>query len=150
MNIEVTQSMFDDVKENYLSITGERLDNKVRSVVMRFKDLPIFNEVVPRWSCQSHSGVEGDGQYYIIFCTVNNGMQELMKLYDRIVDKFVQYYGYGYLAGNEFTIIHLLGSDNKVHKHIKIGFSASGIDAVVERCERIWNEVLDELEKGEL
>lgn len=150
MNLNAPTEIFNEVKESFLNINPEYIDEKIRDIVMRFKNMPFFDKVCPRWSCQSHD-IE-NSEFYIIFVTQDNGPEILYKMYENLYSEFIEAYGITYMAGNNFTVIPLVytsGGNNcsKPFPNIQISTKTNGSETHINKCIEIWNKVLDNLEK---
>lgn len=151
MNIEVTQEMFDEVQDKFMFMDLRCIDERIRSVVERFKTLPVLDCIVPRWSCQSHGNEVGDSGYYIIFCTRNNGADILFKVYQELYNEISTRYGLGYLACTSLSVVPLLyNNEYDIHNHIQISTITRGDGTFIDICEELWHRVLDKLEEGTL
>lgn len=155
MNLNAPKEIFDEIKETYLNLNPLCLDEKIRDVVMRFKDMPFLDKVCPRWSCQGHSDKNTDSSFYIIFATQDDGAEILYHFYELLYKTFSKKYGILYLAGNKLTVMPLMFTSKKDNiernytpfPNIQISTNNNGIETHIDKCVDVWNEVLDIMKK---
>ena len=148
MKVQVSQSFFDVVKNQFLNLNLENVDPEIASTLELFRNSPVLDKVVPRWSCQGHSYESRDNSFYIIFVTVDDGDQFLLDFTGRVTEKMVERYGIGMMAGTSMSIVNLIHQDfDDMFKHIQVETYNNGSLDLIDSTKSIWKEVLEELTK---
>ena len=146
MKVQVTRELFDDVKSQFKSLDTSLVDDNMKDVLDYFKTSPCLSNVVPRWSCEGHSEDAGDNTFYIIFCTVDDGDEFLLSVFDEICSRMAGLYGLGYLAQTRLSVVNLIHMDHDgIHKHLKLESTNNGDIVLTNEIKRVWLEVLSDL-----
>lgn len=147
MKVQVSQEYFDALKKQFLELDYTNIDPEIADTLVLFKNSPVLDKVVPRWSCQGHSDKARTDSFYIIFCTVDDGDDFLFDFTQRIIKKFHEQHGWLYLAGTSLRIVNLVHRDYGVYPHIQVQTSNEGNQDVIDKTKLIWKEAFDELIK---
>lgn len=138
MNLNVSKEFFDDVKESFLQLNeNSRLDPEIKEVVLRWQKSPLLDKIVPRWSCQGHSDKNSDSDYYIIFCTQDDGADILYDIFDEFCKS----------ASWNYRVIKLIHQNHLVAEpHIEIGRYTEGHQETMNHMKALWLAKLQEIE----
>ncbi|WOL22687.1 hypothetical protein [Escherichia phage vB_EcoM_JNE01] len=142
MNLNVSKEFFDDVKESFLQLNeNSRLDPEIKEVVLRWQKSPLLDKIVPRWSCQGHSDTHSDSDYYIIFCTQDDGADILYDIFDEFCSLEHN------CAGWNYSVIKLIHQNHKkAEPHIEIGRYSEGHQETINYMKALWLAKLQEIE----
>lgn len=146
MIVEVPDAFFKDVKKQFNELDTSTVDEQMKDMLDYFKTSPCLFDVVPRWSCAGHSDESGDDSFYIIFCTIGDGADFLLSVFDEISKRMMERFGTGYLACTRLTIVNLLHQNHPgTHNHLKLETMTQGDSVLTTAIKKVWFEVLDEL-----
>ncbi|YP_010842888.1 hypothetical protein ACQ27_gp004 [Klebsiella phage K64-1] len=150
MNLNTSEMFFNDVKSKFLKNDGSGFDEKIKEVVLRWKNSPVLNNICPRWSCQSHEYDDFNTYYYIIFCTQNDGAEFL---YNKVLKKLIELSAkYGVMDNCwEYKVIQLMNTIDNNHTpfepHVEIACRVFGDYNKICILEKVWLELLEGIEK---
>lgn len=144
MNINVSKEFFDTVKESFLQLNEHsNLDPEIKEVVLRWQKSPLLDKIVPRWSCEGHSTEYRMSDYYIIFCTQDDGADILYNIFEKFNERDSNFPAWHYTL----TMLVLNFDDDEKYPHVQIGRATCGVDDSIQIAKSKWLEILQEIEK---
>lgn len=144
MNLNVSKEFFNEVKSNFMKLNQDSsLDPEIKDVVLRWQKSPLIDKIVPRWSCEGHSTEYRMTDYYIIFCTQEDGANILYNIFEKFNDRDSNFPAWKY----SISMLVMNSYDDKKYPHIQIGRATCGEDESINIAKSKWLEILQEIEK---
>lgn len=150
MNFNTDKVFFDNVKSDFMNNNGQTFDEEIKEVVLRWKNSPVLNKICPRWSCQSHVDDKHSSDYYIIFCTQDDGANFL---YDVVLKGLMERStNYGIQSNAwKYQVLHLMniidGYPTLFEPHIEISCSTFGNEYQINVARHVWLDLLMYIEE---
>lgn len=143
MNLNVPPEYFNTVKESFLKLNEDsRLDPEIKDVVLRWQKSPLLDKIVPRWSCQSHDDKYRNSDYYIIFCTQDDGADILFDMFKRCIEMDEP----ERVPNWSCSVSLLTLNRGKAEPNIQIGRACMGDEDAIAKAKKIWLDLLQEIE----